>query len=59
MEEARVFQVDHADVIHDAAYNFYGTRMATCSTDHSVKVWDQSKDPSKVWDKSAEFQVCV
>ncbi|XP_047114689.1 protein SEC13 homolog [Schistocerca piceifrons] len=30
----------HEDLIHDAQMDFYGLRMATCSSDHSVKVFD-------------------
>lgn len=29
---------DHKDLIHDIAYDFHGTRIATCSSDQSVKV---------------------
>ena len=35
--------VDHEDLIHDVAYDFYGKRMATCSSDQKVKVWDQDE----------------
>jgi hypothetical protein len=28
----------HKDFIHDTAFNFYGTRMATCSSDGYVRV---------------------
>jgi hypothetical protein len=31
-------QADHEDLIHDVAYDFYGRRMATCSSDQTVKV---------------------
>ncbi|KAG9510788.1 Nucleoporin SEH1 [Fragariocoptes setiger] len=37
---ARNIQADHADLIHDVAYDHYGRRLATCSSDQSVKVWD-------------------
>ncbi|PAV57761.1 hypothetical protein WR25_11381 [Diploscapter pachys] len=30
----------HRDVIHDAQLNFYGTRLATCSSDRLIKVFD-------------------
>ena len=30
--------IDHKDLIHDVSYDFYGKRMATCSSDQSVKV---------------------
>lgn len=29
----------HLDVVQDLSYDYYGRRMATCSTDRSVKVW--------------------
>jgi len=29
---------DHKDLIHDVSYDYYGKRMATCSSDQSVKV---------------------
>lgn len=34
----RNVQADHKDLIHDVAYDFYGKRLATCSSDQSVKV---------------------
>lgn len=35
---AKSIPVDHKDLIHDVSYDFHGTRMATCSSDQSVKV---------------------
>lgn len=29
---------EHKDVIHDVVYDYYGQRMATCSSDQTVKV---------------------
>lgn len=29
---------DHKDVIHDVVFDYYGRRMATCSSDQTVKV---------------------
>ena len=41
MYTAKHITVDHKDLIHDVSYDFYGKRMATCSSDQSVKVrWD-------------------
>lgn len=36
------FSHGHQDLVLAIAYNFYGTRMATASSDHRVKVWDRS-----------------
>lgn len=30
----------HRDLLHDIAFDYYGKRMATCSSDQSIKVWD-------------------
>ena len=45
---------DHEDLIHDVAYDFYGKRMATCSSDQKVKVWDQ--DEAGNWTCSANWR---
>jgi nucleoporin SEH1 len=44
MFEAKPINTDHKDLIHDVSYDFYGRRMATCSSDQSVKVWDIGED---------------
>lgn len=33
------FDTSHAAPIHDAQLDYYGKRLATCSSDHSVRVW--------------------
>lgn len=40
--EAKPINTDHKDLIHDVSYDFYGRRMATCSSDQSVKVSAES-----------------
>ena len=35
---AKSIPAEHKDLIHDVAYDFHGRRMATCSSDQSVKV---------------------
>lgn len=39
---ARSIAADHKDLIHDVSYDFHGRRMATCSSDQSIKVNDLS-----------------
>jgi len=29
---------DHNDLLHDVSFDFFGKRMATCSSDQNVKV---------------------
>ncbi|XP_053984061.1 nucleoporin SEH1-A isoform X2 [Hylaeus anthracinus] len=43
MFEAHCINAEHKDLIHDIAYDFYGQRMATCSSDQFVKVWDEDE----------------
>ena len=35
----QTFPGGHDDFIHDVAFDFYGTRCATCSSDRKIKVW--------------------
>lgn len=34
----RQMKTEHADLVHDISYSFNGRRMATCSSDQTVKV---------------------
>ncbi|CAN6668294.1 nucleoporin Seh1p [Trichomonascus vanleenenianus] len=36
----------HEDLVHDIAYDFYGKRLATCSSDQHVKVFDKTENGS-------------
>ncbi|KAN0027170.1 hypothetical protein ACTFIU_009855 [Dictyostelium citrinum] len=44
----------HDDLIHDVSYDFYGKRLATCSSDQKIKVWDQNDNQK--WELSAEWK---
>ncbi|CAG0879897.1 unnamed protein product [Cyprideis torosa] len=39
-----VIHADHLDLIQDVAYDIYGRRMVSCSSDQTVKVWDLSSN---------------
>jgi len=54
MFEAQSINAEHKDLIHDVAYDFYGQRMATCSSDQFVKVWDQ--DEHENWHLTASWK---
>ncbi|KAM7338241.1 hypothetical protein ACRRTK_001725 [Alexandromys fortis] len=45
---------DHKDLIHDVSFDFHGRRMATCSSDQSIKVWDKSE--SRYWHCTASWK---
>lgn len=51
---AKNIQSDHKDLIHDVSYDFHGRRMATCSSDQSVKVWDL--DDNEEWKCTASWK---
>jgi len=34
------FETGHADMVHDVAWDYYGKRVATCSSDRMIKVFD-------------------
>jgi len=38
------FDTQHEDMIHDVQMNYYGRRMATCSSDKTIKIWDLPLD---------------
>lgn len=44
MFAVKSINAEHKDLIHDVAYDFYGRRMATCSSDQTVKIWDHEED---------------
>jgi len=54
MYVSKSINADHKDLIHDVAYDFYGRRMATCSSDQTVKVWDQ--DDAGTWTCSSTWK---
>lgn len=54
MFEPQIIRAEHKDVIHDVVYDYHGQRMATCSSDQTVKVWDQNE--KGVWVVSASWK---
>ena len=44
----------HLDYIHHVSFDMYGRRMATCSGDRVVKVWDLQADGS--WQLAGDWQ---
>jgi nucleoporin SEH1 len=57
MEILGEFQANHDDLIHDLRYNFYGNKIATCSTDQKIKVFNKSEDGSNTWDLNDSWKV--
>ncbi|KAG9004536.1 hypothetical protein FRB93_010313 [Tulasnella sp. JGI-2019a] len=38
-QQTSVLLQAHADLVTDAAYDYYGLRLATCGLDHKIKIW--------------------
>ncbi|KAJ3008254.1 epoxide hydrolase, soluble (sEH) [Thoreauomyces humboldtii] len=61
MNEVTQFAAGHDDLIHDVAYDFYGRRLVTCSSDQKLKVWDAGNEGgawvlSDSWKRAPEIQ---
>ena len=46
----------HTDIVHDAQLDYYGRRLATCSSDRVIKIYDVAGDETS---HSADLAVCV
>ncbi|KAG8977780.1 hypothetical protein FRB90_008683, partial [Tulasnella sp. 427] len=38
-QQTNVLPHAHADLLTDAAYDYYGLRLATCGLDQKIKIW--------------------
>lgn len=38
------FDTGHHDMVHDAQFDYYGKRMATCSSDRGIKIFEVAGD---------------
>lgn len=44
------FPLYHDDYVHDISFDFYGKRIATCSSDLKIRIWERkSKDAESDW----------
>lgn len=41
MSHIKAFSAGHDELIHDLSYDFYGKRIATCSSDQTIKVFEK------------------
>jgi len=57
------FDTAHADMVHDAQLDYYGKRLATCSSDRAIKIFDVLGDAHQhvadlVGHQGPVWQVC-
>ncbi|KAI0040351.1 WD40 repeat-like protein [Auriscalpium vulgare] len=50
-----LIQNAHNDLVTDAAYDFYGLRLATCSLDQRIKVW-QLDEHEGTWNATGDWK---
>ena len=48
------FKSGHNDFVHDVAYDYYGKRLASCSSDRRIKVWGQGEDGE--WEEQSDWE---
>ncbi|PVU89442.1 hypothetical protein BB559_001120 [Furculomyces boomerangus] len=46
--EALVFDTQHEDIIHDVQLNYYGKKLATCSSDGTIRIFDVDENGQKL-----------
>ncbi len=47
------FPTKHDELIHAVRFDFYGNRLATCSSDQKIKVWEFDR---KMWKLTADWK---
>eukprot|EP00123_Amoebidium_parasiticum_P007997 comp18510_c0_seq1/m.19904 comp18510_c0_seq1/g.19904 ORF comp18510_c0_seq1/g.19904 comp18510_c0_seq1/m.19904 type:complete len:322 (-) comp18510_c0_seq1:37-1002(-) len=55
MRVGRGLDTEHKDLVLYVAYDFYGQRLATCSSDHTIRVWDHDPQTGE-WVLSDELK---
>lgn len=54
MHTANRLRTGHADIIHDVKYDYYGSRLATCSSDQTIRIWELGPEGS--WNITADWK---
>jgi hypothetical protein len=49
-------QVDSEDYLQDVVFNYYGNKMAVCSSDRKIKVYEKSIN-EEAWEQIACWEV--
>jgi WD40 repeat protein len=43
------FPLQHDDYVLDLAFDFYGKRLATCSADQKIRIWEKKQKSMAAW----------
>ena len=50
------FVLGHDDFVHDVSFDYYGKRIATCSSDQKIRIWDKiTTQEGSEWTMSADL----
>lgn len=50
------FPLQHDDYVHDISFDFYGKRIATCSSDQKIKIWEKKNVDGEIeWVKTDDL----
>lgn len=44
------YNLKHEDFVHDVQFDYYGKRIATCSSDQMIRIWERREDLQQVND---------
>jgi len=54
MRPFRRIKTEHQQIVHDLQYDYYGKRIASCSSDRTIKIWDIREEDGQ-WYCSASW----
>jgi len=53
------FESGHADMVHDAEFDYYGKRLATCSSDRTIKIFEVVGEQVRLIACVVNFNACL
>jgi nucleoporin SEH1 len=51
-------QIDSEDYLQDISFDYYGNRMAVCSSDRKIRIYEKN-DKDEGWDQIALWEVII
>lgn len=56
MKKEAIRVASDSDYVHDVSYNFYGSRMAICTSSQTICIWDRDEEGSGSWTESTRIE---